>query len=168
MSHHMKWRQELCVKGKSSSYCALMASVRCWICEFTRMYTSCKADSQVCRHCFLLVSLQADGWRNWEALDNCARWYLQSRDSSQTGSPTCSSYHMARGSAVRVAEEPQVSNRNMNGTPTCLPGTEWFSQVELGVFITFVTLPNGCNALKRIRFRYRFCLHTSPCRTSFP
>jgi hypothetical protein len=36
----------------------------------------------------------------------------------------------------------------------CLPGKEWFSQVELGVFITFVTLSNGCNAFKRIRFRY--------------
>jgi hypothetical protein len=35
----------------------------------------------------------------------------------------------------------------------CLPGKEWFSQVELGVFITFVTLANGCNAFKRIRFR---------------
>lgn len=31
---------------------------------------------------------------------------------------------------------------------------EWMAQVEPGVHITFVTLPNGGNDLKRIRFRY--------------
>ncbi|KAH9572493.1 hypothetical protein CY35_02G153800 [Sphagnum magellanicum] len=58
--------------------------------------------------------------------------------------------------AVRAAGAEQyskVSHSNMGhvGGP-CLPGKEWFSQVELGVFITFVTLSNGCNAFKRIRF----------------
>jgi hypothetical protein len=61
------------------------------------------------------------------------------------------------GVAARVAGAEQyskVSHSNMGhmGGP-CLPGKEWFSQVELGVFITFVTLSNGCNAFKRIRFR---------------
>lgn len=32
---------------------------------------------------------------------------------------------------------------------------EWMAQVEPGVHITFVSLPNGGNDLKRIRFRYR-------------
>lgn len=31
---------------------------------------------------------------------------------------------------------------------------EWTAQVEPGVQITFVSLPNGGNDLKRIRFRY--------------
>lgn len=31
---------------------------------------------------------------------------------------------------------------------------EWMAQVEPGVHITFVSLPNGGNDLKRIRFRY--------------
>ena len=30
---------------------------------------------------------------------------------------------------------------------------EWVAQVELGVLITFVSLPQGGNDLKRIRFR---------------
>ncbi|KAH8971628.1 hypothetical protein BDL97_02G153300 [Sphagnum fallax] len=60
------------------------------------------------------------------------------------------------GVGVRAAGAEQyskVSHSNMGrmGGP-CLPGKEWFSQVELGVFITFVTLSNGCNAFKRIRF----------------
>lgn len=33
---------------------------------------------------------------------------------------------------------------------------EWMAQVEPGVHITFVSLPNGGNDLKRIRFRYIF------------
>ncbi|KAH8963926.1 hypothetical protein BDL97_04G036700 [Sphagnum fallax] len=55
------------------------------------------------------------------------------------------------GASVRMAEETRASN---GAAPTgqCLPGTEWFSQVELGVFITFISLSNGCNTLKRIRF----------------
>lgn len=66
------------------------------------------------------------------------------------------------GVGVRAAGAEQyskVSHSNMGhmGGPhmggPCLPGKEWFSQVELGVFITFVTLSNGCNAFKRIRFR---------------
>jgi hypothetical protein len=57
------------------------------------------------------------------------------------------------GASVRMAEETRALN---GAAPTgqCLPGTEWFSQVELGVFITFISLSNGCNTLKRIRFRY--------------
>lgn len=36
---------------------------------------------------------------------------------------------------------------------------EWEAQVEPGVLITFVSLPQGGNDLKRIRFRYIFfCL----------
>lgn len=36
---------------------------------------------------------------------------------------------------------------------------EWVAQVEPGVLITFVSLPQGGNDLKRIRFRYSlFCL----------
>ena len=31
---------------------------------------------------------------------------------------------------------------------------EWMAQVEPGVHITFLSLPNGGNDLKRIRFRY--------------
>lgn len=31
---------------------------------------------------------------------------------------------------------------------------EWVAQVEPGVLITFVSLPQGGNDLKRIRFRY--------------
>lgn len=31
---------------------------------------------------------------------------------------------------------------------------EWVAQVEPGVLITFVSLPNNGNDLKRIRFRY--------------
>lgn len=31
---------------------------------------------------------------------------------------------------------------------------EWVAQVEPGVLITFVALPNNGNDLKRIRFRY--------------
>lgn len=31
---------------------------------------------------------------------------------------------------------------------------EWVAQVEPGVLITFLTLPQGGNDLKRIRFRY--------------
>lgn len=35
---------------------------------------------------------------------------------------------------------------------------EWVAQVEPGVLITFVSLPQGGNDLKRIRFRYcKFC-----------
>ncbi|KAL6979971.1 hypothetical protein U1Q18_021622 [Sarracenia purpurea var. burkii] len=34
---------------------------------------------------------------------------------------------------------------------------EWMAQVEPGVQITFVSLPNGGNDLKRIRFRYNDC-----------
>lgn len=33
---------------------------------------------------------------------------------------------------------------------------EWMAQVEPGVHITFVSLPNGGNDLKRIRFRYNY------------
>lgn len=33
---------------------------------------------------------------------------------------------------------------------------EWEAQVEPGVLITFVSLPQGGNDLKRIRFRYIF------------
>ena len=33
---------------------------------------------------------------------------------------------------------------------------EWVAQVEPGVLITFVSLPDGGNDLKRIRFRYQF------------
>ena len=33
---------------------------------------------------------------------------------------------------------------------------EWVAQVEPGVLITFVSLPEGGNDLKRIRFRYQF------------
>lgn len=33
---------------------------------------------------------------------------------------------------------------------------EWMAQVEPGVHITFVSLPNGGNDLKRIRFRYAY------------
>lgn len=33
---------------------------------------------------------------------------------------------------------------------------EWVAQVEPGVLITFVSLPQGGNDLKRIRFRYCF------------
>lgn len=36
---------------------------------------------------------------------------------------------------------------------------EWMAQVEPGVQITFVSLPNGGNDLKRIRFRYTSVLH---------
>jgi hypothetical protein len=36
---------------------------------------------------------------------------------------------------------------------------EWMAQVEPGVHITFVSLPNGGNDLKRIRFRYDEDLH---------
>ena len=60
---------------------------------------------------------------------------------------------MANGAAVKVPEELRNFNRVVP-PGAGVPGTEWFSQVELGVFITFVTLSNGCNALKRIRFRY--------------
>lgn len=60
---------------------------------------------------------------------------------------------MANGTAVKVPEELRNFNR-LVPPGAGVPGTEWFSQVELGVFITFVTLSNGCNALKRIRFRY--------------
>lgn len=60
---------------------------------------------------------------------------------------------MANGTAVKVPEELRNLNR-LVPPGAGVPGTEWFSQVELGVFITFVTLSNGCNALKRIRFRY--------------
>jgi len=60
---------------------------------------------------------------------------------------------MANGTAVKVPEELRNLNR-LVPQGAGVPGTEWFSQVELGVFITFVTLSNGCNALKRIRFRY--------------
>lgn len=35
---------------------------------------------------------------------------------------------------------------------------EWVAQVEPGVLITFVSLPEGGNDLKRIRFRYSFSL----------
>jgi len=35
---------------------------------------------------------------------------------------------------------------------------EWVAQVEPGVLITFVSLPQGGNDLKRIRFRYDFDL----------
>lgn len=36
---------------------------------------------------------------------------------------------------------------------------EWVAQVEPGVLITFVSLPEGGNELKRIRFRYfHYCL----------
>lgn len=40
---------------------------------------------------------------------------------------------------------------------------EWMAQVEPGVHITFVSLPNGGNDLKRIRFRYTChqLIHTS-------
>lgn len=30
---------------------------------------------------------------------------------------------------------------------------EWVEQVEVGVYITFITLPNGQKGLKRVRFR---------------
>ncbi|KAE8656237.1 Protein Brevis radix-like 4 [Hibiscus syriacus] len=45
---------------------------------------------------------------------------------------------------------------------------EWVAQVEPGVLITFVSLPEGGNDLKRIRFRllkchYRFLLKLSTC-----
>ncbi|KAG0625658.1 hypothetical protein M758_2G071600 [Ceratodon purpureus] len=69
----------------------------------------------------------------------------------QNESPSYSSYHMANGAAVKVPEELRNFNRVVP-PGAGVPGTEWFSQVELGVFITFVTLSNGCNALKRIRF----------------
>lgn len=35
---------------------------------------------------------------------------------------------------------------------------EWVAQVEPGVLITFVSLPNNGNDLKRIRFRYIFLI----------
>lgn len=38
---------------------------------------------------------------------------------------------------------------------------EWVAQVEPGVLITFVSLPQGGNDLKRIRFRYSSCLMIS-------
>ena len=60
---------------------------------------------------------------------------------------------MANGAAVKGTEELRNFNRILP-PGAGVPGTEWFSQVELGVFITFVSLSNGCNALKRIRFRY--------------
>lgn len=69
----------------------------------------------------------------------------------QNGTPSYASYHMANGAAVKVPEELRSFNRVVP-PGAGVPGTEWFSQVELGVFITFVTLSNGCNALKRIRF----------------
>lgn len=36
---------------------------------------------------------------------------------------------------------------------------EWMAQVEPGVHITFMQLPNGGNELKRIRFRYIQVFH---------
>jgi hypothetical protein len=59
------------------------------------------------------------------------------------------------------------------GTPTSVSGRtesvvfmeeedepkEWVAQVEPGVLITFVSLPQGGNDLKRIRFRYFPSLH---------
>lgn len=36
-------------------------------------------------------------------------------------------------------------------------GKEWVAQVEPGVLITFLSVPDGGNDLKRIRFRYPFC-----------
>lgn len=38
---------------------------------------------------------------------------------------------------------------------------EWVAQVEPGVLITFVSLPQGGNDLKRIRFRYLNCFFLS-------
>ncbi|XP_024400228.1 uncharacterized protein [Physcomitrium patens] len=66
-------------------------------------------------------------------------------------SPNCPTFRIVNGTAEKIPEEPRISNRLVPTGPG-VPGTEWFSQVELGVFITFVTLSNGCNALKRIRF----------------
>ncbi|XP_024393729.1 uncharacterized protein [Physcomitrium patens] len=76
---------------------------------------------------------------------------INSKTPTPIESPVVASYHMSNGTALKIPEEPQNLNRLMPAEPG-VPGTEWFSQVELGVFITFVTLPNGCNALKRIRF----------------
>lgn len=41
---------------------------------------------------------------------------------------------------------------------------EWMAQVEPGVHITFVSLPNGGNDLKRIRFRYISFIYASGLR----
>jgi hypothetical protein len=40
---------------------------------------------------------------------------------------------------------------------------EWEAQVEPGVLITFVSLPQGGNDLKRIRFRYFYLFVSSVC-----
>lgn len=42
---------------------------------------------------------------------------------------------------------------------------EWMAQVEPGVHITFVSLPNGGNDLKRIRFRYWELLSTEELKS---
>lgn len=83
---------------------------------------------------FLVLSLQRK---------SSAHYWDQGKHSNQ----------VVYGASVRMAEETRALN---GAAPTgqCLPGTEWFSQVELGVFITFISLSNGCNTLKRIRFRY--------------
>jgi hypothetical protein len=78
---------------------------------------------------------------------------LQRKSSAHYWDQGKHSNQVVYGASVRMAEETRALN---GAAPTgqCLPGTEWFSQVELGVFITFISLSNGCNTLKRIRFRY--------------
>jgi hypothetical protein len=76
---------------------------------------------------------------------------LQSK-TSQFEAQAYSNYNMVNGAIGKVAEDLKNLNHNAPAGAR-VPGTEWFSQVELGVFITFVTLANGCNSLKRIRFR---------------
>jgi hypothetical protein len=80
---------------------------------------------------------------------DCAQCWNQGKNGNQGGP-----------NAVRVSEETKASNGMAQHMEQSSPGTEWFSQVELGVFVTFIALSNGGNALKRIRFRY------SPCTCS--
>ncbi|KAH9574064.1 hypothetical protein CY35_01G035700 [Sphagnum magellanicum] len=72
---------------------------------------------------------------------DCAQCWNQGKNDNQGGP-----------NAVRVSEETKASNGMAQHMEQSSPGTEWFSQVELGVFVTFIALSNGCNALKRIRF----------------
>lgn len=69
------------------------------------------------------------------------------RTGNHQASRADSRFARSGGSASASTKSAEVPAKNEDE-----PG-EWMAQVEPGVQITFVSLPNGGNDLKRIRFR---------------
>lgn len=74
---------------------------------------------------------------------------------------TSSSHHQAgrsdsRFTSVYGGERESISAQSCDVVLEDDEPKEWMAQVEPGVHITFVSLPNGGNDLKRIRFRYSY------------